>query len=79
MKQQTIDEIVNSPNHYKSAGICSNCNEPFEAIDITRHYNFNLGNALKYIIRSGKKDSNPIIQDLKKAIFYLNDEINRIS
>ena len=39
--------------------------------------NFNLGNAVKYIWRAGLKSKDPV-EDLKKAIFYLNDEIHKI-
>jgi hypothetical protein len=62
----TVDN-VNNPSHYTShpSGI--------ECIDVTRHMSFNLGNATKYIWRCDlKKDA---IEDLRKAIFYLNDEI----
>ena len=71
---------VNHPSHYtwlkKLCGI--------EVIDITRHMNFNLGNVVKYVLRSGHKseegmsDKQKRIEDLKKAVFYLNDEINRL-
>ena len=70
-----LDEIdndpVNHPSHYTShpSGI--------ECIDITRHMNFNLGNALKYVWRAGLKDADAEIQDLEKAIWYIQDEINR--
>lgn len=61
---------VNHPEHYTSnpSGI--------ECIEITRHFNFNLGNAIKYIWRSDLKKSP--IQDLEKAIWYLEDEIARL-
>lgn len=49
-----------------------------ECIEITRHMNFNLGNAIKYLWRSGQKDQNPAVQDLEKAVFYIQDEIARI-
>jgi len=67
----TVDQ-VNHPQHYTThpSGI--------EAIQITRHMNFNLGNAIKYIWRAGIKDEAKHIEDLKKAIFYINDEINRL-
>ena len=74
------NDRVNHPSHYtwlkKLCGI--------EVIDITRHMNFNLGNVIKYVLRSGHKseegmsDKQKRIEDLKKAVFYLNDEINRI-
>jgi hypothetical protein len=63
---------VNHPVHYTShqSGI--------EAIQVTRHMNFNLGNAMKYIWRAGIKSDEKHIEDLQKAIFYINDEINRL-
>jgi hypothetical protein len=67
----TVDQ-VNHPQHYTThpSGI--------EAIQITRHMNFNLGNAIKYIWRAGIKDQSKTVQDLEKAIFYIKDEINRL-
>lgn len=63
---------VNHPSHYTSdpSGI--------ECIEVTRWRNFNIGNAIKYLWRAGLKDGNPNIQDLKKVIWYVNDEINRL-
>ena len=66
------EDPVNHPKHYTShpSGI--------ETIEITRWMNFNLGNSIKYILRSGKKSEDTAIQDLEKAIWYLNDEIKRL-
>lgn len=65
-------DLVNNPPHYTShpSGI--------EAIQITRHMNFNLGNAMKYLWRAGLKDATKTIEDLQKAVFYINDEIARL-
>jgi hypothetical protein len=65
-------DMVNNPPHYTSdpSGI--------ECIEVTRHRNFNIGNAIKYLWRAGIKDDSRQIEDLKKAIFYINDEINRL-
>lgn len=62
-------DAVNHPKHYNDhpSGV--------ECITIARHMTFNLGNVLKYIWRAGKKDCD--LQDLKKAAFYLNDEIEK--
>jgi hypothetical protein len=49
-----------------------------ECIQITRHMSFNLGNVIKYLWRAGLKDNAPMLDDLKKAKWYLNDEILRI-
>lgn len=66
------DDPVNYPKHYTSdpSGI--------ECIQITRHRNFNIGNAIKYLWRAGLKDDNSDIQDLKKAVWYIEDEIKRL-
>ena len=63
---------VNHPSHYTShpSGV--------EAITITRHMTSNIGNAMKYLWRNGLKDGNPAVQDLKKAVFYIQDEIERL-
>lgn len=64
------DQIYH-PQHYNShpSGV--------ECWDIVRHMNFNLGNAVKYIWRAGLKTNDPI-QDLEKAVAYLQDEIVRL-
>ena len=64
-------EQVNHPSHYKVG------NAP-ECIELVRWMNFNLGNVVKYCYRNGLKDGNSAIQDLKKARFYLDDEIKRL-
>lgn len=74
------EDRVNHPSHY--TWLKDKCG--IEVIDITRHMNFNLGNVIKYVLRSGHKSEEGMsnkqkrIEDLKKAVFYLNDEINRI-
>ena len=60
-----------NPDHYKWHP------SKIECIEITEHFNFNLGNALKYIWRAGRKGS--ACEDLQKASFYLNREIERLS
>ena len=60
------------PQHYGGA------DNPYEAIKVIEAWKvgFNLGNTLKYISRAGKKDNT--IQDLEKALFYLDREIQNI-
>ena len=67
-----IKDPVNNPAHYNShpSGI--------ECIEITRHMNFNIGNAVKYLWRHGKKKTGKTIEDLEKAKFYIEDEIKRL-
>lgn len=71
-------ESVNHPKHYNALEAeCSNCNRSIECIDVVREMNFNRGNAVKYIWRAGHKENQ--IQDLQKAVWYLQDEINRLT
>lgn len=84
LKQKTAHVVelnndpVNHPKHYTShpSGV--------ECIEITEHYNFCIGNAIKYMWRCGlKNDSNADprakqIEDLKKAIWYINREIKNL-
>jgi len=72
-------DMVNHPKHYTSdpSGV--------ECIEITRHRNFNVGNAFKYLWRAGLKDDpsksmlQKQVEDLRKAVFYINDEIARLT
>lgn len=71
-KEQT--ERVNHPFYYQDpSGV--------ECITVTRHRDFNIGNAIKYLWRAGLKVEEGLsnkekqIEDLQKAIFYINDEI----
>ena len=62
-----MSDPVNHPSHYTShpSGI--------ECIQITEHMGFNMGNALKYVWRADLK--NDAIEDMRKAIFYIEREI----
>lgn len=64
------DEIIERPKHYTEhpSGI--------ECITITEHMPFCLGNVIKYVWRAGLKGDR--LQDLKKARWYLEREINRL-
>lgn len=68
-------EMVNHPNHYQFGD-----NNVYESIKVIEAWNlgFCLGNAVKYISRAGKKDPNKEIEDLKKAMFYLDREIKKL-
>lgn len=69
-------EQVSHPSHY--AWLKDLCG--VEPLDICRHLNFNTGNAIKYLLRKDKVDGNKTktekrIEDLRKAAFYIQDEI----
>lgn len=66
-------EKINHPAHYGGDTI-------YEAIKVIEAWklNFNLGNSVKYISRAGKKSKNTLLEDLKKAQWYLNREISNL-
>lgn len=66
------NDPINRPSHYTDGKI--------EVIDYIedKDLGFCLGNAIKYISRAGKKDPNKEIEDLSKAIWYINRRIKEI-
>lgn len=76
MEKTTKDRI--NPNYYKShpSGV--------ECIEITRHYCFSIGNAIKYLWRAGLKTEEGLntrekeIEDLRKALYYIQDRITQL-
>lgn len=67
-----MSDNVNSPKHYTSGGI-----ETIDAIEAWG-LGFTLGNAVKYLSRAGKKDPAKTVEDLKKAIWYIQREIKTL-
>lgn len=68
-----MNDVVNHPSHYTDGKI--------EVIDFIedKGLNFHRGNAVKYIARAGKKDPGKEVEDLRKAVWYLNREIIRLT
>lgn len=66
-----MSDAIN-PSHYKRhpSGV--------ECVDVAEHFGFNLGNAIKYIWRAGLKTADAT-EDLRKAIWYIEREISRLS
>ncbi len=67
-------EAVDHPPHYGGKS------DPFEPIKIIEALDlgFAPGSALKYLLRAGRKPGSPYVEDLKKAVWYLNREIERV-
>jgi hypothetical protein len=61
-----MSDMVNHPEHYTDGGI--------ETIDFieAKKLPYHLGNAIKYVSRAGKKNPEKTIEDLQKAIWYIN-------
>ena len=68
----TQPDNVNHPNHYTIGQI--------EVIDFIedKKLGFHLGNAVKYISRAGRKDADKTVEDLRKAVWYINRQIERL-
>ena len=67
-------EHVNHPNHYGGK------ENPYEAIKVIDAWElgFSLGNTVKYISRAGKKGTDKELQDLRKALWYLQHHIEQL-
>lgn len=67
-----MSDKINHPEHYNYS--------EYEPIDVINAWglSFNLGNVVKYIARAGRKGEETILDDLRKARFYLNDYIKRL-
>ena len=69
IEAEDLVDMINHPSHYTQyLGL--------EVIDLTEQMNFNKGNAVKYIARSGFKSNE--IEDLEKAAWYIAREISRV-
>jgi hypothetical protein len=70
IKENDSREMVDHPQHYASDG-------GIEAIDVIESFElgFNLGNAIKYILRAEKKGNKK--QDLEKSLWYINRELSK--
>jgi len=66
-----MDEKVNHPKHY-------NWVPKVECLDVVEHFNFNLGNVIKYVWRGPYKPTEEALVDYRKALFYLQREIERL-
>jgi hypothetical protein len=65
-----MKEMINHPEHYGGDSM-------YEAIKVIEAWDldFHLGNTVKYISRAGKKEAGKELQDLKKALWYLERKI----
>lgn len=72
LKPEQINDPVSHPSHYTFGRI--------EVIDAINEWqlDFDRGNAIKYIVRAGRKDPTKTTEDIRKAIFYLEDYVKRL-
>ena len=69
-ERKGLVDAVNHPSHYTKYGA--------EVILITEHMNFCRGNAVKYLCRAGLKEGSDELEDLEKAVWYIQREISRL-
>jgi hypothetical protein len=75
MSEESVTyEYVNHPQHYGGE------NNPYEVIKVIEalEMDFHLGNTFKYIARAGKKGTDKELQDLEKALWYLQRKIELV-
>ena len=72
MNDVVKNDVVNHPSHYTDGNI-----EVIEYIE-DKQLGFCLGNAIKYISRAGKKNKDKEIEDLEKAVWYINRRIKEL-
>lgn len=65
-------ESVNHPDHY-------NWLPGVECMDVVKHFDFCLGNVIKYVWRAGRKEGAEALEDLQKAAFYLDQRIDDLN
>ena len=80
MDMTSKQDNINHPRHYEwLKEVCG-----IEPIDIIRHFDYDTGAALKYLLRAGRKheegitDKEKTIEDLRKAVWYIEDRIKQL-
>ena len=71
--RSTPSDDVSHPSHYADGW-----SNGAEVIDLTEHLSFCSGNVVKYVCRAGRKDPEKYVEDLEKARWYLDREIERV-
>lgn len=71
--EKNNNDLVNHPAHYCDGGI-----ETIDYITLLKAP-FDIGNAIKYISRAGKKEGSSAIQDIEKARFYITHYLEHLS
>ncbi len=76
VENSNIKEMVNGPQHYGGA------DNPYEVIKVCEAWGLDkdayLFNVVKYVARAGKKDPQKELEDLKKAVFYLERKVKNL-
>lgn len=74
----SIKILENSDNVSRPSHYVEGWSNGAEVIDLTEHLSFCAGNVVKYVCRAGRKDPDKYVEDLEKARWYLDREIERV-
>lgn len=78
LEDNSIKIVENSDNVSHPSHYANGWSNGAEVIDLTEHLSFCAGNVVKYVCRAGRKDPDKHVEDLEKARWYLDREIERI-
>lgn len=78
LEDDSIKILENSDNVSHPPHYASGWSNGAEVIDLTEHLSFCAGNVVKYVCRAGRKDPDKHVEDLEKARWYLDREIERV-
>ena len=68
----SVNDKINHPDHYTWHPVC-------ECKDIVGEFNYHIGTAIAYLWRAGKKDSESLLDDLRKSRKHIDFEIERLT
>lgn len=78
LEDDSIKIVENSDNVSHPSHYANGWSNGAEVIDLTEHLSFCAGNVVKYVCRAGRKDPDKYVEDLEKARWYLDREIERV-
>ena len=78
LEDDSIKILENSDNVSHPSHYANGWSNGAEVIDLTEHLSFCAGNVVKYVCRAGRKDPDKYVEDLEKARWYLDREIERV-
>lgn len=78
LEDNSIKIVENSDNVSHPLHYANGWSNGAEVIDLTEHLSFCAGNVVKYVCRAGRKDPDKHVEDLEKARWYLDREIERV-
>lgn len=78
LEDNSIKIVENSDNVSHPPHYANGWSNGAEVIDLAEHLSFCAGNVVKYVCRAGRKDPDKHVEDLEKARWYLDREIERV-